>query len=151
MTTQEPHPEAVDRLRRVIEFKEGRPVWDARDREAVLLVLAELERLQMLVKAGPPTPAPTTVEQKRTKLSVVDGSSAWDPDVVTELRARFEKAILECDRIVIFSARRQGMRLVVDANSDTRMPPLIAWFEMLAPANPFQGRHGEEMVLGSSS
>lgn len=76
-------------------------------------------------------PLAKTLPPVRPSLSVVDGSAAWDPDVVADLRARFEKAIRECDRIVVFSARRQGMQLIVDANSDTRSPPRIPWFEML--------------------
>lgn len=53
--------QAVDRLREVICFKKGRRTWDARDREAVLVILAELERYRQTLAAiritdgkGPP-------------------------------------------------------------------------------------------------
>lgn len=39
-----PH-DARQRLETVIHFSHGRPVWDARDREAVLAVLKELDEL----------------------------------------------------------------------------------------------------------
>ncbi len=38
--------EARQRLLNVMEFREGRPVWDARDREAVLVLFEEIFRLK---------------------------------------------------------------------------------------------------------
>jgi hypothetical protein len=65
-------------------------------------------------------------------LSVVDGTAAWEAKDIEDLRARFEEAVREDDRIVIFSARRAvGMKIIVNANADTRSPPRVPWFEML--------------------
>lgn len=71
------------------------------------------------------------VERQRGRLAVIDGTSAWPAKTLAEMRVRFEQAVETDDWIVVFSAKLRGTKLVVNANADTRDPPLVPWFAML--------------------